>query len=76
MSRGLGDVYKRQTDTGNENVKKYMGENPDDYNEDLDENGYSGINEENELEALNMDYSDDYDVEDGSFDDGFGDDEF
>ena len=64
------------TDTGNENVKKYMGENPDDYNEDLDENGYSGINEENELEALNMDYSDDYDVEDGSFDDGFGDDEF
>ena len=64
------------TDTGNENVKKYMGENPDDYNEDLDENGYSGINEENELEALDMDYSDDYDAEDGSFDDGFGDDEF
>ena len=64
------------TDTGNENVKKYMGENPDDYNEDLDENGYSGINEENELEALDMDYSDDYDVEDGSFEDGFGDDEF
>ena len=64
------------TDTGNENVKKYMGENPDDYNEDLDENGYSGINEENELEALDMDYSDDYNVEDGSFDDGFGDDEF
>ena len=64
------------TDTGNENVKKYMGENPDDYNEDLDENGYSGINEENELEALDMEYSDDYNVEDGSFDDGFGDDEF
>ena len=64
------------TDTGNENVKKYMGENPDEYNEDLDENGYSGINEENELEALDMDYSDDYDVEDGSFEDGFGDDEF
>ena len=64
------------TDTGNENVKKYMGENPDDYNEDLDENGYSGINEANELEALDMDYSDDYDVADGSFEDGFGDDEF
>ena len=64
------------TDTGNENVKKYMGENPDDYNEDLDENGYSGINEDNELESLDMDYSDDYDVEDGSFEDGFGDDEF
>ena len=63
------------TDTGNENVKKYMGENPDDYNEDLDENGYSGINEDNELESLDMDYSDDY-ADDGSFDDGFGDDEF
>ena len=63
------------TDTGNENVKKYMGENPDDYNENLDENGYSGINEDNELESLDMDYSDDY-ADDGSFDDGFGDDEF
>ena len=46
-------------DTGNENVKKYMGEDPDDFNEDLGENGYSGINEDNELESLNDDYLDD-----------------
>ena len=52
-------------DTGNENVKKYMGEDPDDFNEDLGENGYSGINEDNELESLNDDYLD------GNFDDEF-----
>ena len=52
-------------DTGNENVKKYMGEDPDDFNEDLGENGYSGINEDNELESLNDDYLDD------DFDDEF-----
>ena len=58
-------------DTGNENVKKFMGDNPDDFNEDLDENGYSGINEENELESLDDDY-----LDDSAFDDDFGDDEF
>ena len=57
-------------DTGNENVKKYMGEDPDDFNEDLGENGYSGINEDNELESLNDDYLDD------DFDGNFDDDEF
>ncbi len=57
-------------DTGNENVKKYMGENPDDFNEDLGENGYSGINEDNELESLNDDYLDD------DFGGNFDDDEF
>ena len=56
-------------DTGNENVKKYMGEDPDDFNEDLGENGYSGINEDNELESLNDDYLDD--DFDGNFDDEF-----
>ena len=56
-------------DTGNENVKKYMGEDPDDFNEDLGENGYSGINEDNELESLNDDYPDD--DFDGNFDDEF-----
>ena len=56
-------------DTGNENVKKFMGENPDDFNEDLGENGYSGINEDNELESLNDDYLDD--DFDGNFDDEF-----
>ena len=56
-------------DTGNENVKKYMGEDPDDFNEDLGENGYSGINEDNELESLNDDYLDD--EFDGNFDDEF-----
>ena len=54
-------------DTGNENVKKFMGEDPDDFNEDLGENGYSGINEDNELESLNDDYLDD--DFDGNFDD-------
>ncbi len=58
-------------DTGNENVKKFMGDNPDDFNEDLGENGYSGINEENELESLDDDY-----LDDSAFDDDFGDDEF
>ena len=57
-------------DTGNENVKKFMGEDPDDFNEDLGENGYSGINEDNELESLNDDYLDD------DFDGNFDDDEF
>ena len=57
-------------DTGNENVKKYMGEDPDDFNEDLGENGYSGINEDNELESLNDDYLDD------DFGGDFDDDEF
>ena len=57
-------------DTGNENVKKFMGENPDDFNEDLGENGYSGINEDNELESLNDDYLDD-DAFDDNFDDEF-----
>ena len=57
-------------DTGNENVKKFMGENPDDFNEDLGENGYSGINEDNELESLNDDYLDD-DAFDDNFDDDF-----
>ena len=57
-------------DTGNENVKKFMGEDPDDFNEDLGENGYSGINEDNELESLNDDYLDD------DFDGKFDDDEF
>ena len=57
-------------DTGNENVKKYMGEDPDDFNEDLGENGYSGINEDNELESLNDDYLDD------DFGGNFDDDEF
>ena len=56
-------------DTGNENVKKYMGEDADDFNEDLGENGYSGINEDNELESLNDDYLDD--DFDGNFDDEF-----
>ena len=56
-------------DTGNENVKKYMGEDPDDFNEDLGENGYSGVNEDNELESLNDDYLDD--DFDGNFDDEF-----
>ena len=56
-------------DTGNENVKKYMGEDPDDFNEDLGENGYSGINEDNELESLDDDYLDD--DFDGNFDDEF-----
>ena len=56
-------------DTGNENVKKYMGEDPDNFNEDLGENGYSGINEDNELESLNDDYLDD--DFDGNFDDEF-----
>ena len=56
-------------DTGNENVKKYMGEDPYDFNEDLGENGYSGINEDNELESLNDDYLDD--DFDGNFDDEF-----
>ena len=56
-------------DTGNENVKKYMGEDSDDFNEDLGENGYSGINEDNELESLNDDYLDD--DFDGNFDDEF-----
>jgi DNA-directed RNA polymerase subunit beta len=56
-------------DTGNENVKKYMGEDPDDFNENLGENGYSGINEDNELESLNDDYLDD--DFDGNFDDEF-----
>ena len=56
-------------DTGNENVKKYMGEDPDDFNEDLGENGYSGINEDNELESLNDDYLDD--DFDGNFYDEF-----
>ena len=56
-------------DTGNENVKKYMGEDPDDFNEDLGENGYSRINEDNELESLNDDYLDD--DFDGNFDDEF-----
>ena len=56
-------------DTGNENVKKYMGEDPDDFNEELGENGYSGINEDNELESLNDDYLDD--DFDGNFDDEF-----
>ena len=56
-------------DTRNENVKKYMGEDPDDFNEDLGENGYSGINEDNELESLNDDYLDD--DFDGNFDDEF-----
>ena len=56
-------------DTGNENVKKYMGEDPDDFNEDLGENGYSGINEDDELESLNDDYLDD--DFDGNFDDEF-----
>ena len=56
-------------DTGNENVKKYMGEDPDDFNEDFGENGYSGINEDNELESLNDDYLDD--DFDGNFDDEF-----
>ena len=56
-------------DTGNENVKKYMGEDPDDFNEDLGENGYSGINEDKELESLNDDYLDD--DFDGNFDDEF-----
>ena len=56
-------------DTGNENVKKYMGEDPDDFNEDLGENGYSGINEDNELESLNDDYLDD--DFDGNYDDEF-----
>ena len=56
-------------DTGNENVKKYMGEDPDDFNEDLGENGYSGINEDNELESLNDHYLDD--DFDGNFDDEF-----
>ena len=56
-------------DTGNENMKKYMGEDPDDFNEDLGENGYSGINEDNELESLNDDYLDD--DFDGNFDDEF-----
>ena len=56
-------------DTGNESVKKYMGEDPDDFNEDLGENGYSGINEDNELESLNDDYLDD--DFDGNFDDEF-----
>ena len=56
-------------DTGNENVKKYMGEDQDDFNEDLGENGYSGINEDNELESLNDDYLDD--DFDGNFDDEF-----
>ena len=56
-------------DTGNENVKKYMGEDPDDFNEDLGENGYSGINEDNELESLNDDYLDD--DFDGNFNDEF-----
>ena len=57
-------------DTGNENVKKFMGENPDGFNEDLGENGYSGINEDNELESLNDDYLDD-DAFDDNFDDEF-----
>lgn len=57
-------------DTGNENVKKFMGEDPDDFNEDLGENGYSGINEDNELESLNDDYLDD------DFGGNFDDDEF
>ncbi len=57
-------------DTGNENVKKYMGEDSDDFNEDLGENGYSGINEDNELESLNDDYLDD------DFGGNFDDDEF
>ena len=57
-------------DTGNENVKKFMDEDPDDFNEDLGENGYSGINEDNELESLNDDYLDD------DFDGNFDDDEF
>ncbi len=57
-------------DTGNENVKKYMGEDSDDFNEDLGENGYSGINEDNELESLNDDYLDE------DFGGNFDDDEF
>ena len=57
-------------DTGNENVKKYMGEDLDDFNEDLGENGYSGINEDNELESLNDDYLDE------DFGGNFDDDEF
>ena len=36
---------------------------------DLGENGYSGINEDNELESLNDDYLDD--DFDGNFDDEF-----
>ncbi|MGN0390687.1 MAG: DNA-directed RNA polymerase subunit beta [Wujia sp.] len=54
-------------ETPNEDVKKFMNDEPDDFNEDLDENGYSGINEDNELELLDDSFGvDDFD---GDFDD-------
>ena len=56
-------------DTGNENVIKYMREDPADYKHQHPHIGNSGINEDNELESLNDDYLDD--DFDGNFDDEF-----
>ena len=52
-----------------EEVKNFINEASDDYNENLEDNGYSGINEDNELESLAEDFMD-VDFED-SFDDEF-----
>ena len=67
----LGDTY----DYGDESLKSVIEGDSSNYNEDLESQGYSGIDENDELTSLSDDYSDDYDDYDDSYSDDYDSDE-
>ena len=67
----LGDTY----DYGDESLKSVIEGDNSNYNEDLESQGYSGIDENDELTSLSDDYGDDYDDYDDSYSDDYDSDE-